>query len=119
MAPTGFLLCGFSYPQVFFTVAFSGYVLAMEFPSPPPSPERYHRHFKNISFVFCTQKNDTSTREFGPATLVSLSQCDQNIHLHLARVTTRDLDNIFALNKTANAILGVRQRHNKDKPCLL
>lgn len=29
------------------------------------SSERYHRHFRNISFVFCTQKNDTSTTEWG------------------------------------------------------
>lgn len=117
MAPTGFLLCGFSFPQVFFTVAFSGYVSDMEFLFFfffPLIPQTFQKHF--IRFLHPEERHFHN--RMGPAAPVPLSQCDQNIHLHLARITTRDLDNIFALNKTANAILGVRQRHNKDKPCL-
>lgn len=99
MASRWFLLCGFSYPRVCFTVAISGYISAMEFLF---SSERHPKHFRNISFVFCTPEKllfHDRTGPTGTSEPIPLVQHDQNTHLILARIAIGDLDNTFALIK--------------------
>ena len=90
-----------------------GYISAMEFLFPL-------RDTTNISETFHLfsppQKNDSSRTERGQQRTRAhpLYQCDPDIHPRLTRMTAGDLNTVFALNKTADAILGARQRHRKD-----
>lgn len=117
-------LCGFHVvslmwfflpASVFFTAAFSGCLnfrhgLSFFLRETPQG------QFRDVPFVFRTPEEwlfpDRSREPIPPA------QLDQHIRLHLVRITPGDLHDIFALNKTANAILGVRRRHRKDNTFL-
>lgn len=118
-------LCGFHVvslmwfflPSGFFAVDFSGYTSSTELLFSSETPQAFQK--RSVGFLRPRRmtlpwpNGAGSSREPMPP-----HQHDQHIHLHLARIPTGDLNNRFALSKTASTILGVRQRHRKDNTFL-
>lgn len=112
-----FLSCGSSCPQGFFAVAFSGYTSAMELLFPSETPQVFQK--RSVGFLLPRRMTLPWPNGAGNSREpIAPHQHDEHIHLHLARIPTGDLNNRFALSKTASTILGVRQRHRKDNTFL-